>query len=162
MPIRQARQDMPDMAELSKHLIIDQTPEGVRIQIIDQEGRAMFAPSSAEPLPRTQQLLEAVAKVIQELPNRISISGHTDTSAPSRAGYTNWDLSSDRANAARRILSARGVDADRIFAVNGKAASEPLYPDDPDQPANRRPPRTPTLSLLPPPRKPLGDCRMRR
>jgi len=136
--IRQALQDMPDMAELSKHLIVDQTPEGLRIQIVDQEGRAMFSGSSAEPLPRTKQLLEAVAKVIQEMPNRIAISGHTDTSAPAQAGYTNWDLSSDRANAARRILSADGVDNDRIYQVSGKAAEEPLYPDDPDQPANRR------------------------
>src|SRR5262249_36155455 len=72
--IHQALQDMPDMAELSKHVIVDTTPEGMRIQIVDQEGRAMFNGSSAEPLPRTQRLLEAVAKVIQELPNRISIS----------------------------------------------------------------------------------------
>ncbi|MBI1359069.1 MAG: flagellar motor protein MotB [Alphaproteobacteria bacterium] len=136
--LRQAMQDMPDFAELSKHLIIDQTPEGLRIQLIDQEGRAMFAGSSAEPLPRTQHLLEAVAKVIEKLPNRISISGHTDTSAPARTDYSNWELSADRANAARRILEAHGVDSDRIFQVTGKAASEPLYPDDPDLPANRR------------------------
>jgi chemotaxis protein MotB len=136
--IRQALQDMPDMAELSKHLIVDTTPEGLRIQIVDQDGRAMFAGSSAEPLPRTQRLLEAVAKVIEELPNRISISGHTDTIQPSRPGYTNWDLSSDRANAARRLLSANGVDNDRIYQVTGKSSEEALYPDDPDQPANRR------------------------
>jgi chemotaxis protein MotB len=136
--LRQALQDMPDMAELSKHLIVDTTPEGLRIQIIDQEGRAMFNGASAEPLPRTQRLLEAVAKVIQELPNRISISGHTDSVQPSRPGYTNWDLSSDRANAARRLLAADGVDNDRIYQVTGKSSEEPLYPDDPDQPANRR------------------------
>ena len=136
--IRQALQDMPDMAELSKHLIVDSTPEGLRIQIIDQEGRAMFNGASAEPLPRTQRLLEAVAKVIEELPNRISISGHTDSVQPSRPGYTNWELSSDRALAARRLLAADGVDNDRIYQVTGKASEEPLYPDDPDQPANRR------------------------
>jgi chemotaxis protein MotB len=136
--IQQALQDMPDMAELSKQVIVDTTPEGLRIQLVDQEGRAMFSGSSAEPLPRTRQLLEAVAKVIQQMPNRISISGHTDTSNPSQAGYTNWDLSSDRANAARRILSADGVDNDRIYQVSGKAAEEPLFPDDPDQPGNRR------------------------
>lgn len=136
--LRQALQDMPDFAELSKNLIMDQTPEGLRIQLIDQEGRAMFNGPSAEPLPRAQRLLETVAKVIEQLPNRISISGHTDTTAPPRAGYTNWDLSSDRALAARRILAAQGVDNDRIFQVTGKASSEPLYPDDPNQPANRR------------------------
>jgi chemotaxis protein MotB len=117
---------------------MDQTPEGLRIQLVDQEGRAMFQGSSAQPLPRTQQLLEAVAKVIDELPNRISISGHTDASVPAGGGYTNWDLSSDRANAARRVLEAQGIDSDRIYQVTGKASSDPLYPDDPEQPANRR------------------------
>ena len=136
--LRQAMQDMPDFAELSKHMIIDQTPEGLRIQLVDQEGRAMFNGSSAEPLPRTQHLLEAVAKVIETLPNRISISGHTDTSAPTHSGYSNWELSADRANAARRILESHGVETNRVFQVTGKAASDPLYPDDPDLPANRR------------------------
>ncbi len=136
--LRQAMQDLPEFAELSKHLLMDQTPEGLRIQLVDQEGRAMFQGSSAEPLARTRQLLDAVAKVIDGLPNRISISGHTDSTLPSGSGYTNWDLSSDRANAARRYLESRGVDADRIYQVVGKAASEPLYPDDPEQPANRR------------------------
>jgi len=136
--LRQALQDLPEFAELSKHLIMDQTPEGLRIQLVDQEGRAMFQGSSAEPLPRTRQLLEAVAKVIDQLPNRISISGHTDASLPSGPGYTNWDLSSDRANAARRLLEKQGIDSDRIYQVVGKASSEPLYPDDPEQPANRR------------------------
>ena len=98
----------------------------------------MFSGSSAQPLPRTQQLLEAVSKVIETLPNRISIAGHTDSIRPSRAGYSNWELSSDRANAARRILEASGIVGDRIFQVTAKAGSEPLYPDDPDIPANRR------------------------
>ncbi|MDP3739399.1 MAG: flagellar motor protein MotB [Hyphomonadaceae bacterium] len=136
--LRQALQDMPDYAELSKHLIVDQTPEGLRIQLVDQEGRAMFSGASAEPLARTKQLLEAVSKVIEKLPNRVTISGHTDTGATGRAGYTNWDLSSDRANSARRILEAEGIDEDRIYQVTGKSSAEPLYPDDPDQPANRR------------------------
>jgi chemotaxis protein MotB len=136
--LRQALQDLPEFAELSKHIIMDQTPEGLRIQLVDQEGRAMFEGSSAEPLPRTRQLLEAVAKVINALPNRISISGHTDASVPAGGGYTNWDLSINRANAARRVLEAQGIDDDRIYQIVGKAASEPLYPDDPEQPANRR------------------------
>ncbi len=136
--LRQALQDMPDYAELSKNLIIEQTPEGLNIQLVDQEGRAMFQGSSAEPLPRTQHLLNTVAKVITQLPNRISISGHTDTTAPTRSGYSNWDLSADRANAARRILEKSGVDIDRIYEVAGKGDREPLYPDDADLPANRR------------------------
>ncbi len=136
--LRQALQDLPDYAELSRNLIIEQTPEGLNIQLVDQEGRAMFSGSSADPLPRTQHLLETVAKVVEQLPNRISVSGHTDTTAPGRPGYSNWDLSADRANAARRILEKSGVEGDRIYQVAGKGDREPLYPDDPDLPANRR------------------------
>ncbi|MEQ1782776.1 MAG: flagellar motor protein MotB [Hyphomonadaceae bacterium] len=136
--LRQALQDLPDYAELSRNLIIEQTPEGLNIQLVDQEGRAMFTGSSAEPLARTQHLLEAVSKVIERLPNRISISGHTDSVAPGKPGYSNWDLSADRANAARRILEKSGVEGDRIYQVSGKGDREPLYPDDPDLPANRR------------------------
>lgn len=136
--LRQALQDLPDYAELSKNIIIETNDDGLNIQLIDQEGRAMFSGSSSDPLPRTQHLLETVAKVIQQLPNRISIAGHTDTTSPSRSGYSNWDLSADRANASRRILEKDGVDADRIYQVSGKGDREPLYPDDPDLPANRR------------------------
>ena len=136
--LRQAMMDMPDLAELSKHLIIDQTPEGMRIQLVDQEGRAMFAQASAQPLPRTEKLLAAVSEVIMRLPNRVSISGHTDTRPSGIEDYSNWDLSSERANAARKILSKSGLDADRIYQVSGKAGSEPLYADDPDLPGNRR------------------------
>jgi len=136
--LRQALQAMPDFAELSKHMIVDQTPEGLRIQLIDQDNRAMFSGASAEPLPRTLYLLQSVEKVVSQLPNRITISGHTDSNAPPTKGYTNWDLSSDRANAARRILEESGLDSDRIYQVSGKGDREPLYPDDPDLPANRR------------------------
>ncbi|NWH08602.1 MAG: flagellar motor protein MotB [Alphaproteobacteria bacterium] len=137
--LRQAMQDLPDFAELSKHIMIDQTPEGLRIQIVDQEGRPMFAPGGSEPLDRTQRLLREVAQVIMKLPNRITISGHTDGAPFERAdGYSNWELSSDRANAARRVLMEAGVPADRIFQVSGKAGSEPLLPDDPFASSNRR------------------------
>ncbi|ACT59047.1 flagellar motor protein MotB [Hirschia baltica] len=136
--LRQAMQDMPDLAALSKHLVIDQTPEGMRIQIVDQEGRAMFAAASAKPLPRAEKILAAVSQVIMKLPNRVSISGHTGDLPTGVEGYSNWQLSSDRANSARSILESSGLDADRIYQVSGKAGSEPLYPDDPDLPGNRR------------------------
>ena len=137
--LRQAMQDMPDLAELSKSLIIDQTPEGLRIQIVDQEGRPMFPPGSAEPYTRTTRLLQQVAAVVNKLPNRISISGHTDSASfVSDNGYSNWELSADRANASRRILQAAGVATDRIYQVSGKAGSEPLFPDDPYLVGNRR------------------------
>ncbi len=136
--LRQAMQDMPDLAALSKHLVIDQTPEGMRIQIVDQEGRAMFAAASNKPLPRAEKLLAAVSQVLMKLPNRVSISGHTGDIPTGIEGYSNWELSSDRANTARRILQKSGLDAERVALVSGKAGSEPLYPDDPDLPGNRR------------------------
>ncbi len=138
MSIRQAMQDMPEIAELSKQVIMEITPEGLRIQIIDQEGRSMFPPGDARPYERTQRLLAAISGVIAELPNRLSISGHTDGSPPSRAGQSNWELSADRANASRRVLQAAGIPTDRISSVSGKADAEPLFPDDPTLPGNRR------------------------
>jgi chemotaxis protein MotB len=138
--LRQAMQSMPELAELSKQLIIDQTPEGLRIQIVDQEGRSMFDQNSARPNPRAQLLLRAVAKVIVQLPNRISITGHTSAVAgSSRASAPgDWQLSSQRADASRLILQAAGVDPDRVYSVTGKAGSDPLYPDDPSLAGNRR------------------------
>ena len=137
---RRAMQSMPELAELSKQLIIDQTPEGLRIQLVDQEGRSMFENNSARPNPRAQLLLRAVSKVITQLPNRISVTGHT-SSAPgsNRATSPNdWPLSAARANASRQILQAAGVDGDRVYQVSGKAGSDPLYPDDPTLAGNRR------------------------
>ena len=138
MSIRQAMQAMPEIAELSKQVIMEITPEGLRIQIVDQEGRSMFPPGDSRPYERTQRLITAISGIILELPNRLSISGHTDGSPPSRSGQSNWELSADRANAARRILAAAGVPNNRVAAVSGKADSEPLFPDDPTLPGNRR------------------------
>jgi len=137
--LRQAMQDMPELAELSKNLLIDRTPEGLRIQIVDQEGRPMFPPGQTEPYHRAALLLQQVAKIIDKLPNRITVSGHTDSKPFKRAdGYTNWNLSSDRANASRRILQEAGLIDDRIYQVSGKAGSEPLFPEDPYIVGNRR------------------------
>jgi chemotaxis protein MotB len=138
--LRQAMQRMPELAELSKQLIIDQTPEGLRIQLVDQEGRSMFEQNSARPNARAQVLLRAIAQVVNQLPNRISISGHTSAVAGSgRASVaTDWPLSAGRADASRAILQAAGVDADRVYSVAGKAGSDPLYPDDPSLAGNRR------------------------
>ena len=139
MSLRQAMRDMPELSALSKHLIIDQTPEGMRIQIVDQEGRSMFPPGATDPYPRTQILLREVAKVINRLPNRVTISGHTDASkVEGENGYSNWELSADRANATRRIFQDAGVRDNRVYQVSGKADSEPLFPDDPYMSANRR------------------------
>lgn len=132
--------DLPDMAGLSDHLVIDSTPEGMRIQIIDRDDRSMFANGQAEPLAHTKKLLETLAKIINRLPNRIKISGHTDSTPLNRNGgeYGNWELSSDRAHASRRVLKKAGVRADRFLEVTGRANTEPFDTFDIDSPANRR------------------------
>jgi chemotaxis protein MotB len=136
--LRQSLQDMPELAELSKQIMIDQTPEGLRIQLIDQDGRSMFKENSRDPNDRARILLRAVAKIINQLPNRITISGHTSASAAGKRADSDWALSAERADASRQILRGAGVDEDRIYQVSGKANSEPLYADDPTLAGNRR------------------------
>jgi chemotaxis protein MotB len=136
--IRQAMQDMPDVAELSRNVIVEQTPDGLRIQIVDQEGRSMFNAGDAQPNDRARRLLVAVSGAIAQLPNRITISGHTDGSAPGGRYNSNFELSAARANEARRILAAQGIPGARIYEVAGRADSEPLFNDDPTLPGNRR------------------------
>ena len=137
--LRQAWEELPDITELSDNILFETTSEGLNIQLVDQEGRSMFPPGAKEPYERTRQLLEKMAPVIAQLPNRIRITGHTDsTRLFSRDGYTQWDLSADRANATRRILASSGVPHNQFFAVTGKADSQPLFPDDTFLAANRR------------------------
>lgn len=136
--LRQALQDMPELAELSHHVIIEETPEGLRIQLVDQEGRPMFDPGQIVPNERASVLLRAVADIAQRLPNRLSISGHTDASPAPGSGPSNWELSAARANAALKVISEAGIPDHRIAEVRGKAGAEPLFPDDPYLPGNRR------------------------
>jgi chemotaxis protein MotB len=106
---------------------------------VDQEGRSMFNTGTAVPNDRAKILLRAIAKIINQLPNRISIYGHTSASAgQSRKVKSDWPLSFARADASRNILEGAGVDSDRVYQTSGKATSEPLYPDDPTLPGNRR------------------------
>lgn len=137
--IHQAIAANPDLAELSKQVITEQTPEGLRIQLVDQDGRPMFQAGSAEPMPYTKRLIAEIGKIVDRLPNRVSISGHTEA-APfaGPGGITNWELSSARANQGRALLAAGGLNGDRIYEVAGKAGSEPLLPEDPNASANRR------------------------
>lgn len=137
LAIRQAIENRPELAELSKQVVMDITPEGLRIQLIDEEGRSMFEAGESRPNPRAERLLAVVSQVVTELPNRLSISGHTDSSTPGR-GLSNWELSAQRANVARRLLQANGVAGERVYQIAGKADSEPLFPEDPDMPGNRR------------------------
>ena len=137
--LRDAIESVPDLESLQDSLLIEQTPEGLRIQLVDQEGYSMFASGSARPNDQLVQLIGLVTQVVTQLPNKLSISGHTD-SVPYRnaEGYTNWELSSDRANAARRLLIDGGLGQDRVANVQGRAATEPLLPEDTTDPSNRR------------------------
>lgn len=137
--LRQALESVPDLSAFAKNLVIDQTPEGLRIQIIDQEGRSMFASGSAEMFQHTQRLLALVVDAIKKLDNPIAIKGHTDSTPYAGGGnYTNWELSTDRANSSRRALIAAGLPASRIASVVGRADQEPFVPEHPDSPRNRR------------------------
>ena len=130
---------VPQLKQLADSLLIDNTPEGLRIQLIDKEGLAMFPSGGAEPFLHTRRLLELVSKVIEKMPQQISISGHTDAKRfVNETGYSNWELSADRANAARRVLQHFKVPYEKVSLVVGKAATEPLLPDDVDNARNRR------------------------
>ena len=131
-------QSLPELAELSKQVLVDQTPEGLRIQLVDQEGRSMFENGRAQPNDRARLLLRAVAKVVNQLHNRITIGGHTSASGPGIKAPDDWALSAARANASRALLQEAGVDPDRVYQVSGKANSDPLFPDDPTLAGNRR------------------------
>ena len=137
--LRQAWQERPEITHLSNHIVMEETEEGLAISLVDQDGRSMFPQSSKYPYEHTRQLLVAIAPVLREMPNRIKITGHTDANRVfDDPNYTLWDLSADRANAVRRILSQNGIPDDRFFSVEGKADTEPLFPDDVFLAANRR------------------------
>jgi chemotaxis protein MotB len=129
----------PEFSKVKDQVKIDVTDEGLRIQIIDKAERVSFPSGSANLTPEAKAILEEIASAICELPNQINIGGHTDSNVfPSDNGYTNWELSADRANAARRVLQAGCVTPEQIHRIVGFADTEPMVPDDPFSPANRR------------------------
>lgn len=119
-------------------LLIDLTQEGLRIQIVDQQNRPMFDLGSSSLKPYTTDILHELAGFINRVPNHISITGHTDVTAYSRAGYTNWELSADRANAARRSLVEAGMREDKVTRVVGLSSSVLFDKQNPQNPINRR------------------------
>jgi chemotaxis protein MotB len=134
----QIKQD-PGLADLKNNIDIQQTPEGLRIEVLDKEKVSMFPSGSAAMNERSRQLLQLVARVISPLPNKLSISGHTDaTPYQGKIDYSNWELSTDRANAARRTLETFGVNDNRMQNVAGKADTDPKVKGDPLSPENRR------------------------
>jgi chemotaxis protein MotB len=137
--LRQAIQDVPELSNLADNLLIDRTPEGLRIQLVDQDKNSMFALGSAEMAEPAKKLMALVVQAVQKLPNKILVTGHTDAS-PYQGGrnYGNWELSSDRANASRRELLRGGLAPERIAKVVGMADRDPLFPKEPLSARNRR------------------------
>src|SRR5215510_2422887 len=137
--LRQALQDMPELTEISKHIIFEETKQGLNLEIVDQDGRSMFADGSKVPYERTRKLIEKLAVPLKQTPLRVQITGHTAAGfLPTRSDYGAFDLSADRANAIRQILEHEGLPPAHIYAVSGKADTQPLFPDDPSLSANRR------------------------
>jgi len=136
--LKEAIAKSPTMKRFQDQLLLDITPFGLRIQIIDKANRAMFDLGSARVKPYASRIVREIAKIIDQVPNSISISGHTDSLQYRRRAYSNWELSADRANAARRALIQGGLDPKKIGRVVGMADSVPYDTKDPKAPINRR------------------------
>jgi chemotaxis protein MotB len=138
--IEEAIETIPSLRQYKNQLLIDITTEGLRIQIVDEKNRPMFALAKAELQPYTREILHELAKLLNDIPNRISLSGHTDATPYSNGekSYSNWELSADRANAARRALVVGGMDESKILRVVGLASAIPFDAANPFNPVNRR------------------------
>jgi chemotaxis protein MotB len=137
--IKKAILSNPELSGFANQIVIDRTPEGLRIQIIDQDKFSMFPSGGAVPYERARDLMIMVGKVIARLPNYISVTGHTDgTPFAPGSSRDNWTLSTERANISREYLVQAGVDEQRIARVSGLADRDPYTPNDPKDPRNRR------------------------
>lgn len=130
----------PLLRQYKNQLLIDITSEGLRIQIVDEQNRPMFALAKAELQPYTKIILHEIGRVLNDVPNRISLSGHTDAMVYSSGekGYSNWELSADRANASRRALIAGGMDESKVLRVVGLSSAVLFDKKNPLNPVNRR------------------------
>ncbi len=133
-------EDSPTLSKFKKQLLIDITTEGLRIQIVDEQNRPMFESAKAEMQPYAKQILKEIGQMLNGVTNKISLSGHTDAAPYSSGekGYSNWELSSDRANASRRELIAGGMDEAKLLRVVGLSSVSLFDKDDPLNPINRR------------------------
>lgn len=130
----------PDLRPFRNQLMLDVTSEGLRIQIVDEQNRPMFASASDRLQPYTQVILREIGLILNQVDNRVFLSGHTDAKpfAGGIGGFSNWELSSNRANASRRELIAGGMDPDKVLRVVGMSSIIPFDKDDPFNPINRR------------------------
>jgi len=138
--IEEVIEQSPTLQLYRRQLLIDITTEGLRIQIVDEQNRPMFELGRARLLPHTRDILHEIGRVLNEVPNRVSLSGHTDaTPYPGgERGYSNWELSADRANASRRELVAGGMQEDKLVRVVGLSSAVLFDRQDPYNPINRR------------------------
>jgi len=125
---------------MKSQIRLDMTRDGLRIQIVDEQSRPMFDSGSAVVKPYMRELLREIGHVLSDVANRITLEGHTDAQPFSggERGYSNWELSSDRANASRREIVAGGLPEDRMLLVQGLASSNLFVPGEPTHPMNRR------------------------
>jgi len=138
--IEKAIEANPELHKFKKQLLLDITTDGLRIQIVDAQNRPMFSSGRADLQPYTRTILHEIGKTLNDVPNKISLSGHTDaTPFPSGdSGYSNWELSADRANASRRELIAGNMDATKVLRVVGLSSAVLFDKNDPYNPINRR------------------------
>jgi chemotaxis protein MotB len=123
--LRRALEGMPELIEASKHISIEESSDGLNIEIVDQNGSSMFPEGSKEPYERARQLIQKIAGPLRATPYRIAITGHTAASRTvPRRDYGPWDLSADRANAVRQILEEEGYPSENIYKVAGKGTPE--------------------------------------
>jgi chemotaxis protein MotB len=140
--IEQALRQMPEFPKLKDNVKLSVTGEGLRVDLLENEQGLFFVTGSPNPTREGEQLLELLAAQISRLPNPVIIEGHTDAlpfrnAAPDR-GYSNWELSAERANAARRLLHADGLRPEQVVEIRGFAAQKLMFPDSPSSPRNRR------------------------
>lgn len=138
--IEKAIDDSPNLSKFKNQLLLDITSDGLRVQIVDDQNRAMFNSSKADMQPYAKQILQELGKTLNDVPNKVSLSGHTDaTPYPNgEKSYSNWELSADRANASRRELVAGGMDETKILRVVGLSSASLFNTENPFDATNRR------------------------
>lgn len=137
--LQQVAHQLPQFNDLSKQIEISASPDGLRIELLEQSGGTFFESGSATPTPALAAFLMVMSRELGKVPNKISIEGHTDSRPYSGgSGYSNWELSADRANAARRLMQSNGIGADQIEQVRGFASQLPRVAGHPEDPSNRR------------------------
>ncbi len=133
-----AIQENKDFREFVSHVVFEIRPEGLRIQLLDSDKRSMFPSGSAEAYDYSKRIIGTIAQMVTGIENKIVVSGHTDAHPFNTRNYTNWELSTDRANAVRRVMIGKGIKPERFESVMGKEATDPINKENPFAPENRR------------------------